>query len=236
MKSGMPESKRAAALAATEIPELVRELNAMKVTLATLQTSHEELAVRSDVADLILRERMARDTMNWDEMKSYYHPESIVNVSWFYGTGAEFVEKSKTAVRTNSINFHMMTPPVVTRHLDRAISDTPCVLRSFSKVDSVEASFEGFVRIFWRARRDAGRWRIAGLHCIYIVDMFHARNPSRPPHFDEEKLATYRHSYRYMVANLANHGISVRDDLVGADRPASVEAAKNVEHRWLMGG
>jgi SnoaL-like domain len=237
MQSGLPESKRAGATSeSAEVLEILRELNAMKTTLATLRTSQEDSAARADVADLILRERMARDTMNWEEMKSYYHPESIVNVSWFYGTGAEFVEKSKTAVRPNLINFHMMTPPVVTRHGDRAISDTPCVLRSFSTMDSVEASYEGFVRIFWRARRDAGRWLIAGLHCIYVVDMFHARNPSKPPHFDDVKLATYRNSYRYLMANLANHGISVRDDLVGADRPASVAAAKDAEHSWLMGG
>jgi len=214
--------------------ELLRELVELKKQVAEMRASDEERSARVDIADLILRERMARDTYKWDEMSSYYHPESVVNVSWFLGTGAEFVEKSKGAVRPNSINFHLMTPPVVTRNLDRALAETLCVLRSFSKVDSVDASYEGFVRIFWRARRDDGRWLIAGLHCVYVADMFHARNPNKPPYFDEEKLAGYRDSYRYLMANLANHGIAVRDNLVGADRPDLMANARQTEQDWLM--
>lgn len=188
---------------------------------------------RIDVADIILRERLARDNRQWDEMAACYHPDSVVEVSWFRGSGAEFVAQSRKAVREGSVNFHIMTPPVVNIRQDRAISETPCILRSFSMMNGVEISFEGFVRLFWRAQRDGDRWLIAGLRCLYMKDEIHGRNPNRQPVFDEAQLASYRDSYRYTSANLANLGIPVTDDLPGIDRPEMVSQLRAGELEWL---
>ena len=188
---------------------------------------------RLDVADLILRERLARDSRMWDEMAACYHPDAVVDVSWFLGDGAAFVELTRKAVRAGAINFHLMTPPVVNVRGDRATSETPCVLRSFSEMGGVEISFEGFVRLFWRAERDGDRWLIAGLRCLYLKDEIHGRNPHRQPAFDQDKLDGYRDSYRYTSANLANLGVPVRDDLPGFDRPEMVEALRTGEQAWL---
>lgn len=188
---------------------------------------------RIDVADIILRERLARDNRQWDEMAACYHPDSVVEVSWFRGSGAEFVAQSRKAVREESVNFHIMTPPVVNVRQDRAISETPCILRSFSMMNGVEISFEGFVRLFWRAQRDGDRWLIAGLRCLYMKDEIHGRNPNRQPVFDEAQLASYRDSYRYTSANLANLGIAVTDDLPGIDRPEMVSQLRAGELEWL---
>ena len=191
---------------------------------------------RIDVADLILRERLARDSRQWDEMAACYHPQSVVEVSWLRGSGAEFVEMTKKAMRPNNVNFHIMTPPVVNVRGDRATSETPCILRSFSQLSELEVSFQGFVRLFWRARRDGGEWLIAGLRCLYMKDELHGRHPGREPSFDEEKLAGYRDSYRYTSANLANLGIAVKDDMPGIDRPEMVAALREGEAAWLVDG
>ena len=196
------------------------------------QSALDRLA-RIDVADLILRERLSRDNMAWEEMASYYHPQSVVDVSWVLGSGAHFVELSRKAAGTAPLNFHVMTPPIVNVEGSRAISETPCTLRSFSKFGDVEASYEGFVRLFWRAKRDGAKWLIFGLRALYVTDLFHGRNPSKPPQFDDGKLATYRTSYRYMVANLAAAGIEVRENLPGIDRPEVVASMRMTEWKWL---
>ncbi|MGE4431145.1 MAG: nuclear transport factor 2 family protein [Sphingobium sp.] len=190
---------------------------------------------RIDVADIILRERLARDNRQWEEMAACYHPDSVVEVSWFKGSGAQFVEMSTKAVRPGSVNFHIMTPPVVTVRKDRAISETPCILRSFSMMNGVEISFEGFVRLFWRAQREGDQWLIAGLRCVYLKDEIHGRNPNKQPVFDEALLDSYRDSYRYTSANLANLGISVTDDLPGIDRPEMAADLRAGEEAWLAG-
>ena len=189
-----------------------------------------------DVAELILRERLARDNRDWDEMASCWLEDSVVDVSWFRGSGPEFVRLTKGNIKENSYNFHVMSPPVVRVVGDNAISETPCTLRDFSNIAGADASYEGFVRLFWRARRSEAGWLLAGLRCLYLVDLFHGRDPARPPAFDPELLKTYRSPYRFLMCNLTNLGVPVRDDLPGIDRPEVVAAMRTAEAAWLNGG
>lgn len=191
---------------------------------------------RIDVADLIVRERLARDNRDWEEMKSYWLDDSLVDVSWFRGSGAKFVELTKANVRENSYNFHVMSPPVVNVVGNHAISETPCTLRDFSNIAGADASYEGFVRLFWRARRSNGRWLLAGLRALYLIDLFHGRDPARPPAFDPETLKGYRSPYRFLMCNLTNLGVPVRDDLPGIDQPDVVASMRAAETAWLNGG
>ena len=189
---------------------------------------------RIDVAELILRERLARDNYEWDKMAACYHPDSIVDLSWFHGSGADFVARSRDNVRA-PLNFHQISYPVVDVQGDRAISEVPCGLRSFSKLNGVDVSYEGFVHLFWRAAREGEHWLLMGLRVAYKADMFHAREPGRNPVFDEGELAGYRDSYRYMMINLQSAGLKVRDDLNGFDRPDTVRLLRDGERAWLAG-
>ena len=203
--------------------------------------SAQELLDKVAVADIILRERLARDNGWWDEMASYYHADSSVEVSWFKGTGADFVagtrrEAEKRIARTTAINFHVMSPPVVTVRGDRAVSESPCSLRNFMQINGVEAGRESFVKLLWRARRTPSGWLIAGLRCIYVRDLLLACNPSHPPVLDEARLAKYRLAYRYMAYTLEELGLSPRDDMPGEDRPETVTALRAGEQRWLETG
>ena len=191
---------------------------------------------RIDVADLIVRERLARDNRDWEEMASYWLDDSLVDVSWFRGSGPKFVELTKANVRENSYNFHVMSPPVVNVVGNHAISETPCTLRDFSNIAGVDASYEGFVRLFWRARCSKGRWLLAGLRALYLIDLFHGRDPARPPMFDPEMLKGYRSPYRFLMCNLTNLGVPVRDDLPGVDQPDVVAAMRVAETAWLNSG
>ena len=188
---------------------------------------------RIDVADLILRERLARDNRDWDGMASFWLEDSLVDVSWFRGSGPRFVELTRNNVNPNSYNFHVMSPPVVDIAGERAISETPCTLRDFSNIAGVDGSYEGFVRLFWRARRQGGVWLLAGLRALYLIDMFHGRNPAEPPVFDPEKLKTFRSPYRFLTCNLTNLGVPVRDDLPGVDQPEVVASMRAAETKWL---
>ena len=193
------------------------------------------------VADVIMRERLARDNAEWAEMASYYHPDSTVDVSWFKGSGAEFVAQSKQQsdkriASSNAINFHVMTPAVVTVKGDRAVAETPCSLRSFMRLGGVEVSRDSFVRLLWRARPLGGAWLIAGLRCIYVRDLLYSVQPGQAPVLDEARLNGYRLSYRYTAYMLTELGLSPRDDLPGDDRPETVAALRAGEQQWLEQG
>ncbi|APR88381.1 Bile acid 7-alpha dehydratase BaiE [Minicystis rosea] len=198
-----------------------------------MEASDRTLLDQLAVSDLIHRERMARDNGLWDEMASYYHPESTIEVSWFRGSGAEFIARSRKNVRPDGVSLHVLSPSVVRVSGDRAIAETPCTLRGFMRHDGVDSSVESFVRLLSRAERVEGRWLIAGLRCLYVRDRLMACTPTRPPMLDDAMLSRYRLSYRYLSYHLAKLGLSPANDLPGVDRPETVTALRASEHEWL---
>ena len=132
------------------------------------------------IVDIIVRERIARDGGRWDEMASYWHPESVVEVSWFKGSGSLFIEQSKKNIRPDSINFHQLSPGAVTLNGARAIADMPCVLQNFSQLDGIDVNQAGHAHLLWRAARSTDdQWLIAGLRAYYVRDSLIACNPAR---------------------------------------------------------
>jgi hypothetical protein len=197
--------------------------------------SRKQTLERAVIADLIQRERAARDTASWDEMASYYHPESLIDVAWFKGTGEEFVRATQKNWRTDAINFHEMGSAVVTVGNDRAIAETACTLHGFYKLDGIDVTSTGFVRLLWRAQRLEHRWLIAGLRSVYVRDLLQPCNPTQTIVLDEAELSAYRPSYRYLSYTLKYLGRQPGQALSGFDLPDTVADLRADEQRWLEG-
>ncbi len=202
---------------------------------AMSESLSNELLDRVAVADLVQRERAARDAASWDEMATYYHPESAVEVAWFKGSGAEFVAGTRKNWRSSgNINFHELGAAVVTLNKERAIAETACTLHGFYNRDGIDVKGTGYIRLLWRAQRLEGRWLIAGLRGLYIRDLLQACDPNQRVRLDQAELATYRESYRFLTATLKYLGRDPKNDLPGVDRPETVQALRAAETQWLQ--
>lgn len=191
---------------------------------------------RSAIAELIQRERSARDAGLWDVMAACFHPEAMIEVSWFKGGAAEFVAATRRVAEAGqTLSLHRLSPAVVTLNGDRALAETDAEMLGFSTLDGVEVCGVHQVRLLWRAQVMDERWLIAGLHCVYVRGLLQPCNPARRPVIDEADLAGRRPSYRYLSYILAKNGIPARDDLPGVDRPESVIALRAAEAEWLGG-
>ena len=199
-----------------------------------LKSVREQLE-RGAIAELIVRERAARDAGQWAEMASCYHPDSSIEVSWFKGHGAAFVELSKKYASATRVSLHQLSPSVVTVNNDRAIAETPAQLTAFVPVDGIDVCIMAQVRLLWRAQMLGDRWLLAGLRVIYIRDMLTPVNPSRVPAINEAEAIRYRASYRSLSYAMARTDHPVRDDLPGVDRPETVTALRVGEAAWLEG-
>jgi len=188
---------------------------------------------RTAITDLIMRERVARETGNWKEELACFDANATVEVSWFKGTGAEFVETTKKPRSTVDFNFDSMSPAVITIRNSRAIADTACAVHESSLLDGVEVIMTSYTRLLWRLQSFNGKWLIVGLRGIYIRDQIIPSNPNRVPKLDESKLASYRASYRYLSYMLANRGAVPLDNLPGVDRPETVATLRAGELKWL---
>jgi hypothetical protein len=192
-----------------------------------------EFVDRAAVADVIARERAARDGQLWAQMAACYHPDASVDVSWFRGGGDAFVEATRKVAGGPTLSFHSMSPAVVTINGDRALAETGCSLHGMTELDGVDVALIGYTRLLWRAVRSGERWLIAGLRAMYLSDMLLPRNPSRVPQIDDEALRTFRPSYKYLSYIITKSGRTIQDDLPGIDRPESVVALRAGEQQWL---
>ncbi|MDF2114153.1 nuclear transport factor 2 family protein [Roseiarcaceae bacterium H3SJ34-1] len=185
------------------------------------------------IADLVQRERAARDAGQWEAMAACWHPASSVDVSWYNGDGAGFVAASRRNASSGRVSVHQLAPTVVDVVEARAVAETPCQLVSFIPVEGIDMCMTGVVRLLWRAEQLDGRWLIAGLRMIYIRDYLMPCDPGNVPAIDRKELATYRPSYRFLSYVLARSPNRPRDDLPGIDRPETVEAVRTSQTRWL---
>lgn len=196
-----------------------------------------ELLDRFAVSQLVLRERLARETRNFDDADACFLPDAIVEVSWFKGTAADFVGAARQAdaggAARPAVYFDAMSPAFVLVNADRAIADSSCAIHTFLPLDGIEASMTSYTRLLVRARKSKGEWRIAALRAVYIRDLLEPCNPSEIPNIDTQKLKRYRPSYRHLSYILEAGGRPLRDDLPGVDWPETVAALRLAERQWL---
>jgi hypothetical protein len=203
---------------------------ANRILTEDLQTQLDKVAV----AELVQTERAARDEAQWDRMLECFHPDSQVEISWFRGSGPDFVEASKRLYRA-AVTFHQMGPSVVRVEADRALADTGCIIVVKGRLGTVEAETTTFARLHERLERRDATWRISGLRIVYLADSIRAGNPSDQLPIDATKASQYRPSYRWVSYMLGERGESISPDLPGLDRPKTVETLLATEENWLLG-
>ncbi|MBO0848995.1 MAG: nuclear transport factor 2 family protein [Pseudonocardia sp.] len=194
-----------------------------------------ERAATDDVVancQLVQREREGRDLCWWEAARDCFHPDSIVNVGWFEGSGAEFVAGSARMAEAGGATAHRLAPPIVHLGDDRAVVLLAAVITSRAVVSGQELDLEADCRIVYRTERRDGHWRIAAMDCIYCRDTLTPAVPGEPFRVPADELASLRPSYRMLAWSFARRGIPVRSDLLGEDQPARVAAFLDSAFAW----
>ena len=78
-----------------------------------------DILEKESVKELVQFERYCRDNALWDEMDRCYTADSQIIISWFHGTGHEFVEASKKMAGRAP---HKIYNTQVWLHGDRAVA------------------------------------------------------------------------------------------------------------------
>lgn len=197
---------------------------------------HEEVGPDGWLASqVVLHERAARDQMWWDRMLEAFHDDAQVSLSWFEGSGAEFVAGSRAMAARGTVTRHRLGPPTAHVHGDRALVLLGSVVESYPVVDGVEAVLSAHTRLLFRVQRRAGQWHIRRIECVYERDEMHPAIPGGRLVVDPAEVAGFRASYRLLSWHLQRTGFPTRDDLPGADRPEQVLELHERCFGWLAG-
>ena len=184
------------------------------------------------IAQLTLLERDCRDQRRWDRMRECFHPDSLVRLSWFTGSGWDFVAGSIDMARRGVLAKHRLGPPLVRLSGDRAVATFAGVIDIPTALSGIEAQLSSHARFIYRAERRGQAWKIAGFDAIYVRDELVASIPGQLLRVSADELARFRPSYRMLSYVLSSQGYTVNPGLAGEDRPETVQALEKEIFAW----
>lgn len=199
-----------------------------------LPDQHGRVGEVNAVRTTVLAERAAKDLGQWEVMAGALAPDARVAVSWFVGTGTDFVESARArSGRGTSPSFHEIGAISVLTRDDRALADASCAVHVRGQLGGVLVDVVSRGRLCWRVARAGSRWLIAGMEMIYLRDSISTVRPNAPLSVPEPDAAG-RPSYRYLGLLLSASGYSVAPDLPGIDRPDLIEAHCSEQRDWFF--
>ena len=185
------------------------------------------------ITQLILRERESRDLGEWDTMRDCFHPDSTVKISWFNGSGYDFVDGSIDMAKRGMLAKHRLAPIRVMLAGDRAVASLTAIIDIPRVIDDVELVLSAHARLIYRVERRDGTWRIFSFDGIYMRDELTPAIPGQSIQIDPSEVAGLRPSYRNLAWCLIKTGYDVDPNLPGEDRPESVKVILDEVHAWL---
>jgi len=192
----------------------------------------EEATDITAITQLVVRERESRDLCLWNRMAGCFFEDSLVDISWFKGTGKEFVVASKGMYERGMCAKHRLGPVLVTRNGDRAVATLSGIIDIPQSINGVELTLSSHALFLYRVEKRSGEWGLMSFGAIYRRDELIPVTPGQSVTIAADELAGYRSSYRNLSWSLAQTGYAVNNDLPGEDRPETVAAIMQEIFSW----
>ena len=184
------------------------------------------------ITQLVVRERESRDLCLWNRMAACFHEDSFVDISWFQGSGKEFVAASKGMFERGMRAKHRLGPVLVTLNGDRAVATLSGIIDIPQTIDGVDLTLSSHALFLYRAEKRQGEWGLISFGAIYRRDELIPATPGQSVSIPGEALAGFRPSYRNLSWSLEQTGYKVNNDLPGEDRPETVSAIMQEIFGW----
>jgi len=191
------------------------------------------------IAELIQTWGVCRDQGKWNELRGTFTSDGHISVSWFRGPFEQFVERCRANFSAgNSWSRHHLFTPTIKFGNDRAVVETPVIIRVRQKFNGVEVDLTSCSRFLDRVVRHAGGWLIAERAAIYERDRLDPVEPS--PAFDAlfaaAETAHYPEQYRYMAFRIAHAQGRTLASVVYRDGGVETADLYARYSAWLAGG
>lgn len=184
------------------------------------------------ITQLILRERESRDLARWGTMRECFWPDSLVRVSWFRGSGPDFVTGSIEMARRGIPAKHRLAPILVRLAGDRAVASMHGIIDLPVTIKGVSATLSTHSRFLYRAEKREGRWGLMGFDAIYMRDELTPDLPGQTISINPDEVRDFRKSYRLLSYYLQTQGYKIDSSLAGDDRPETVEMLNRELFTW----
>ncbi|MCB8913906.1 nuclear transport factor 2 family protein [Rhodococcus rhodochrous] len=162
------------------------------------------LADRRAIDDLMTG-WMRRDLAQWEAMRELFHPDGIIEITWFRGLFTDFVDASARMGTSDLKTKHVITNPAVTFHEDRAIAETNAIV--VAENGKLKLGCQSHNRFYDRIEKRNGVWRIVDRRSIYDMGSF--TFPCGIVDIDADTAAKYPPEYAALAYLLDKSGFPV---------------------------
>jgi hypothetical protein len=218
-------------------------LQSSQITLAPMNTSQLKILFKNDgpetqqvsvekfnIAQLVERERFYRDNALWTQMLGCYADNSSVTLSWFHGSGKDFVAASS---KMGVFSPHKIYDSLIWLNGTRAVSITMATIQLRSDLGGVPVELDSDMKLLYRVQKLEGTWKIISLDAIYEKDIILPLSSTKAFSLSADDLLSFRKSYANLAYLLSKEGISVSNELPGIDKPESIGKLYSAVDEWL---
>lgn len=182
----------------------------------------------------------SRDHHDWETLKTCFHPDATVVVSWFEGSAADFVERTKQAAaarKPEERSAHALGNYGVTVCGDRAILEADMQVLNRDYLDGILFDSICYGRFYDMFERRNGEWRIAKWTCIYDKDRLDPVLPVEVPasFYRALKFEGEQNGFALMRLRQEKKGRTVPEGLVMGGTEGE-RRLKREGAEWLAGG
>jgi hypothetical protein len=182
----------------------------------------------------------ARDGGEWEAMRTCFHPDATVCVSWYSGPASKFFERTigmSADRRPEERSKHWFGNQRVWLTRDRAILESDTMVQGRNWFEGHLFDFTWFMRMYDRVERRQGTWRILRMTAIYDKDRLEPVVPGSVPasFFDGAKITGPESGIAMMRFMNEKRGRPVPPDIIigGADSERKLRADAEA---WLAAG
>jgi hypothetical protein len=156
---------------------------------------------RQQITDLITG-WIHRDLGQWDDLAQLAHPDGVIEITWFEGPFAEFVEGSKRMGKSDLRTKHLIGTPVVSFNGNKAIVETNAVIVAENICLDLGCSVHN--RFYDLVEKRQGLWKLIKRQSIYDMGSF--TFPQGLVEIDREAVARYPREYAPLAYLLEKSG------------------------------
>jgi hypothetical protein len=190
-------------------------------------TTQSYLEDRLSIADLMTG-WIHRDLGEWDQLRNLFHHEATIDITWFAGKAADFVDGSIKMGASNFKAKHVITSPIVTFNGYKAIAETNAIVVVDNAV--LKVGCEGHARFYDRVEKREGAWKIVDRQAIYDICTF--TFPTGFVELDQLAVQKYPREYAPLAYLLEKSGFPV--NRVYPTKGSDLEKTMKVEGQaWL---
>ncbi|MCC8190753.1 MAG: nuclear transport factor 2 family protein [Planctomycetes bacterium] len=145
---------------------------------------------------------MYRDGGDWERLRTLFHPDGTIAVTWFEGLFSDFVTASSRMGAGDLRTKHLIGTPVITLNGDRAVAETNAIIVGDNpRLDFGCSCHNRFLDL---VERRQGEWKIFRRDSIYDMGTF--LFPFGPVAVDTEAVRRHPRAYAPLAHLLERSG------------------------------